>query len=670
MALKYLHPHMSTTIHDNSVVDHVTLEGTGTSAYVPFFSDRGQDNKVLEFTTASAFIKEMGRPNYHKYGQATYNLLNLLNNGGRVYGIRLLPPNASHAHVNIISRFLNKDDVDNVFVDNPISGSGSSSILWGSVGTSFDPSSFDYPSLPSYGLNGLQVPNQNLDFGDVDFDIFPAVAVEHPNPTQLLVDADTPLNDYSDDVDSVFIMQFYSKGRGRYGNNFSFTMEVVNELRDSFPFVVYSLRFFEKRENGFNQLVEGPYQVSLFPEAVGQIGQSIFIENVVDRFSQNFGVNINRRNLERAYDAAMALPSNEGLSKGEVDILDINGHAQKIALLDIDGDPIVNSAGQRVLAQNILVGEFRRGTDIGLIEVDGAQAIPDERQDVLTSAVKEELLLRAFISDEEELDKAIDRNIIGKRAYPFDTIFDAAYPATVKAAICKFTEVRPDVFAFLDLGYGIASGIEAQNMAQLLRIPRGPNNAIFGQTVKVYDPYTTSTIELTLPYDMAGRIAGHDRAFGIQFPIAGNNRGIVEGYDSISFNPLPIEKEELYRSRINYIETDYRASRYMTQLTSQLQLSALSNINNVRVLGNMVRTTEEVSEGYFFESATPETLTSFQSSINGQLSKWVTNGACQYINAFVEQTPYDVEQRIVRVRIELAFTNVIERIAIEFNVGK
>ena len=107
----------------------------------------------------------------------------------------------------------------------------------------------------------------------------------------------------------------------------------------------------------------------------------------------------------------------------------------------------------------------------------------------------------------------------------------------------------------------------------------------------------------------------------------------------------------------------------MTQVTSQEMTSALSNINNMRVLLKMVRAVEEISEGYYFEFANSITLNNFQNAINNYLQTWITNGACTVAAGTVYQNAYDVEQKIVRVNIELVFTGIIERISITFNVG-
>ena len=130
------------------------------------------------------------------------------------------------------------------------------------------------------------------------------------------------------------------------------------------------------------------------------------------------------------------------------------------------------------------------------------------------------------------------------------------------------------------------------------------------------------------------------------------------------------EKEDLYKARINYIEQDSKQTRYMMQLTSQSKRTALSNINNVLVLLDIGTIIRKISKGYPFEYATSDVLKNFQNDCVSGTKKYLDNGACKRINISVIQKDQDNELGIVRVILDIAFNNLIERIGISLQVGK
>jgi hypothetical protein len=262
-----------------------------------------------------------------------------------------------------------------------------------------------------------------------------------------------------------------------------------------------------------------------------------------------------------------------------------------------------------------------------------------------------------------------DGSVLNKKQYPIDVALDANFPVSVKEAIAQFCKERKDVFGVLDTGVlpGTASAVAwRKNQFQ----ESSHNVGIFGQSFTVYDAFTSQDIPVTTTYFLANKIPVNDDQFGIHFPFVGPNRGLLAGFKSLDWNPNEYEKEDLYKARINYVEQDFRTTKFMSQLTSQFKNSALSNINNVRVLMRMVRSIEELSENYYFEFASQSTMSSFNQNIANVLSEWTNNGACSVARGTAYQTPYDQELKVVRVSLEVVFNNVIERILIEFNIGK
>ena len=49
--ISYLHPHMQTSIVDNSAVVAQPQQPTGTALFMPYFSSRGLDGKIETYTS-------------------------------------------------------------------------------------------------------------------------------------------------------------------------------------------------------------------------------------------------------------------------------------------------------------------------------------------------------------------------------------------------------------------------------------------------------------------------------------------------------------------------------------------------------------------------------------------------------------------------------------------
>jgi hypothetical protein len=264
----------------------------------------------------------------------------------------------------------------------------------------------------------------------------------------------------------------------------------------------------------------------------------------------------------------------------------------------------------------------------------------------------------------------IDAEITDKNLYPIDLLLDANYSDEVKNAIVTFsTEIRPDVPAYLDTGFQANPQQSLDFRKNVLQVSNF-RVGIFTQDFIVYDEFTGQDVKVTGTYYLASKIPTLDDQFGIQYPIAGPNRGTISGYKRISYNPTAAWKEQLYKKQVNYFEVTPRATMIGTNLTSQNVVSALSNLNNVRVLLRIQREVENLSKQYQFEFNDTETIESFQFNLNGYLNQWVQNRACDSISGNVYASQYDRQNKIVRVKIEMTFNSIIERVFIDLIVNR
>jgi len=281
----------------------------------------------------------------------------------------------------------------------------------------------------------------------------------------------------------------------------------------------------------------------------------------------------------------------------------------------------------------------------------------------LANSVKNQLLVKAYKG-------LIDETITDRRLVPYKVILDANYSIDVKNAITSLVrDIRKDIPAYIDTGFlsnpqnAIIWRTQDFNVSSNFLF-------IYGQDMVVYDEYTGKNIRVTSTYKIASMLPTHAIQYGLHYPMAGNRRGTVDGYQSLGWVPNEAYKELLYNKRINYIESNPTRTRFGSQLSSGNERTPLSDINNVFTALDIKVNVEDMAEDYQFEFEDDETISDFQYNLNDFLTKYINNRSCDEISASVTASDYDKQQHIIRVNITVKFRNVIERILININVVK
>lgn len=264
----------------------------------------------------------------------------------------------------------------------------------------------------------------------------------------------------------------------------------------------------------------------------------------------------------------------------------------------------------------------------------------------------------------------VDTGLLDKNLYPIDVVLDANYSVNIKNAIATLTtEIRNDFVAMLDT----KCQATPEQTIQFRKNSLSVNNfrlSIWSQDFVVNDSqYTGLNMQVTAPYFLASKIPSNDNAYGIHWNFVGPRRGTLSGFESVSYIPNPEWKEQMYSNQINYVEQDLVSTRFGSQLTSQSVVSALSNVNNVRALLRIQRDVEALMANYQFEYNDSTTQASAQMALNSYLNQWVSNRACDSISGTVYASDYDRLSKILRVKIEMVFNSIIERIAIDLIVN-
>lgn len=198
--------------------------------------------------------------------------------------------------------------------------------------------------------------------------------------------------------------------------------------------------------------------------------------------------------------------------------------------------------------------------------------------------------------------------------------------------------------------------------------PKDTTYALYVQKFIINDDiYTDSQITVGPSYFLSSLIPASDITNGIQYPVAGTRRAELDGVVSMSENPMPSQKEKLFNARINYAERDSRGYYFMSQRThdgsTQEAYTALSFLNNSRVLCRMVHEIESLARDYLFEFNDSITLANLSSVLNKYVTTWISNRTLSYGNVAVSQNAYSEEA--VDVQLNIKFTGTVEVISVD-----
>ena len=616
---EYLHPSVNTRITDKSYVAQVA-QGNST-LFAAFRSEIGPDNTIRELNSVSQALFEYGSPNLAKYGQGFYNVLNWLQNGGKVYAVRILPTTDTNG------TYLYKDVNGNVVDPDNSNARYQHSVL--TLETKEDTTD---PANPVYHVRSRLV--QKDSNGSLQ-------------GLSDMVNRDeyTNLDDYTEYPLAVF----YPYGRGanyKLGVRFS----LMDTLDSTFEFRTYSAYIVSKDSTGADVTLEGPFIVALDPMAKNKNRESIYFANVINKYSQyvkvmtdtgrNYVEKVGNFVVDKILDADLRATT----SPFAIDLLFGNEKAGA-----------VNKTHDKVKFNEFNKNDTLQEPHFMAGGSDGYWGPNGELEDVLLTAAYGAILTPS---------------ITDKKQYEIDVVMDANYATPVKNKISEFcSSMREDCLAILDCSLQANASKTLDFRANDISMSDF-KTSIFAQDLIVFDEYNGSSIKVTSTYFLSSKIPQIDNQFGLHWPFVGPRRGVISGFDAINFLPNEMEKENLYKQQINYIEKDPKRYNFGSQLTSQKQNSALSDINNVRTILRIRRDVEKMMDEYRFEFNDSTTHESMNYSLNAYLQRWVANRACKTISGLVYASDYDRQQKTARVQVSLTFTGIIERVFIDIVVNR
>lgn len=669
MAKNYTYPRVaiSSTAKVHSSVQPAVADTT--VMFVPLVTEKGPDREIVRIHSLSEFIGTFGNLTYERNGQQALNVYNWLRNGGTCYVYRIAghrqengedrqtkaiitgeeksiwSSNVTYKNDYIFDDFTLDDlsaNIENAtyfidkksqrvlyFVpDNDVDATNEDRIIYVPAPAGFDktkPAAGNYYFIADgvKNVDGLVVP-AGKDEPIVVKNAFFVVDKDDTAATAAVALYWTEKNTATD-VPEVF---GHAKYFGEYYNNLSVNVKILNVTKNAETKEIENV--------SFNLTVLESVKVSAVQTAV----------TTVESFP--------RRNLNN-YKAALVSSDYIGID------------------FDITDSILAKAAA----GETNFTYYFSDADDAGIVSDIAYTA--DGELDANNSA------LSLFWADTSEYGPSI---VLGNSVEtPIDIMFDAGYPVDIKKAMMNFinnnndSSARNDIVGIFDT-YEL--GVDKHGKIGYLQSPRfhdwseyndgtcvATNIALYEQYFLVSDELMTGqNIYVTPTYFLAKLISYNDMNYGIQFPTAGIRRGILDDAEAIFSNPTADEKEAMFTSRINYAEKTPREYAFMNQRThdnsSEESYTALSFLNNIRVLEKMKKDLERLGRSYLFEFNDSITLANLSAILNKYVTNWIANRTLASGVVTVAKNPWSDEA--VDVTLTIKFNGTIEVISVDITI--
>ena len=508
--------------------------------------------------------------------------------------------------------------------------------------------------------------------------------------------------------------RFLPKGSGPWYNKLAVSLTYENAYNNTYPdWSMFTLSVIEKSTS--SEIVRESFDVALDPDAISGTKESLFIEDVVNRYSSYLTCVANYDNLQNFIDTKLKVTDGEGNTIKDEDGNEIVPSTDKVVkyifnqitldelnvatfgedyknseyadyvykdLMSAIGydsqlchlDTTLNDSTGEVIYNDPFVSEFYYQTvDTNAVfylaggtrgHGWGYETIDPDTDETVTTATLTQALTRAYNGTTDPL-------VTNTQTCVFDIMMDANYDITVKDAMSDLAALtRGDCITILDMNHDCANASQAVAKRKDQMQYNTYFTSIFSQTLGINDEWTGKPVRVTPTFFLATKIPQNDAAYTEIYNFVGPRRGTIAGFRDVSWLPTEPEKTELYKNQINYIEQDTQATMFATENTSQKITSPLSMIHAVRSLLKLKRQMEQTARNYRMEFSTDDIRGHLQEALNNIANNKVLAGGYDYISPVVSASAYDRQQKICRVKVDLAFTDIMERFVFEFVVNR
>jgi len=405
---------------------------------------------------------------------------------------------------------------------------------------------------------------------------------------------------------------FYPVGRGAWYNNLSIKLTPALDYEDAYVLDIYQ----SITGSTIPVLIES-YTVSFNPDATDVSNESMFVENVLEKYSDTLRCMVSPTITATEASTWMfehAFTTWVGMSGGnDGTMYDANGKL-----------------------------------DWSVAQTDMANAYAGLVTNPMTGEMCEE------ITDPDCL--------------LFSIVFDGGYPTAVKDRIVDLCEIRTDCMALLDNGdnsrpqNAITARQQSHNYQTYLA-------ALYECYTKIYDTFTGKYVWMTPMYHVARAFARTERDYNIWWPFAGLTRGICNGIKELRYRLVGGYKDSFKLNQINPImRWSNGGDCIWGNWTCQSRPSALQNIHVVLCLLYIKRVLEWNLKYFVYDLNDRYTWEIIKDNVNKFLGDMKTNRALEWYKVNVFATDYDKKLNRCQVQVDLQVTGAIEVISITLAV--
>ena len=608
----------------SSITDLSTFVNTapGTTGFIAVITESGRDNQLV-LVDRARYFQEFGNPNLNytndkRFGIGPYVADNFLTESNNLYVIRCMPTAATYANIFITTTSTlddldssgNVDDQDITCEIDSLASLSTMSLVEAGLSSGIDDT-----SAAGYNLVAFRGLGRGEYYNNVLIDVN-----KHPNSGLLGVRQD------------LYIIDVYL--RQKYTNRLT-TGDTTNS---GYAYADYTL-------------VE-TFEVSFDPDAKDELFDSLFVEDVVNNYS-----NLIRVTAQKTILQEIARRSKLDVSGGYLDIDFSAGFVRSHTNSSDDfqltyGNPLAN------------------GDHGGLFTRYGINT------DTTSAAYPGNLLAKAYSGI---LPSAFDGTgsplvgVLDTENYQFDVVFDAGYPSdesAVKTAIVELASVRRDCLAIIDNGehYTAAAAIANRTEGDTFAY-NTPFASIYEPYTKVRDNYLGTDIFMPPSYHVAKIIGYNDRTTEIWYPLAGFNRAVINSIKEMRYNPSLADRENFIKYQINPIVKFGIGYALFSQRTTLRKSSALQEIHIIRLQMHIDRLLRNFCTNFIFELNDEETRSQIRKEINVLLSEIKTKRGLKSFSISTPSSEYDIKRRRISVNIILEPTRSVEQIHLSYAIN-
>jgi len=372
---------------------------------------------------------------------------------------------------------------------------------------------------------------------------------------------------------------------------------------------IYILDVYETQADGDDVIVES-FEVSFDNTALDDSGESVFIEDVLEKYSKKLRCKTNEK----------------GILIADNNSLDVTTPFLSPSAVHLD-----------------------EGSEGSLINVS-----PEGKKQI-EQTVADQILSQAYTG-------IIDDDVVDLDNIYFTLVWDPGYPTNVKFSIHQLVnDIRLDCVAIMDNGdntnYAAAMDSRTNDHTFNSRYV-----ALYESYNKVYDKFTGRDIWVSPVYHMATMIPLNDKLYELWYPSAGFNRGTIAYIKELRFNPKLGQRDQMYLAQLNPIVKFNVGYTVWGQLTTQKRPSKLQDLHAIRTVLYIKRALEQYLKFFVFEFNDPETWEQMKSDISPFLESIKQARGLRSYNVDVGATDYELKTKTCHVNVLLEPMPIIEKI--------